>query len=160
MLTVTKIFSFEACHNLPHYDGACHNMHGHSYKLEVTVGGSVKTDTEDPKCGMIVDFKDLKKIVNEVAVDKYDHSCLNAFFPNPTAEIMVKQIALDVAQKLPKDMYLVSCKLWETATSYAEFNMLEDSVLERLHTLERLLKYTDQDTLKSATQEVFLCQRD
>ena len=59
MTTVTKIFKFEACHNLPHYEGACHNLHGHSYKLEVTVGGTVETSTNNPKCGMIVDFKDL-----------------------------------------------------------------------------------------------------
>lgn len=126
MLTVTKIFMFEACHDLPHYDGACHNLHGHSYKLEVTVGGEVVASTSNPKCGMIIDFKDLKKIVNEVAVDKYDHAYLNNFFENPTAEIMVKQIALDIINKLPKNTYLVSCKLWETTTSYAEFNPLMD----------------------------------
>lgn len=151
MTTVTKIFGFEACHNLPYYEGACHNLHGHSYKLEVTVGGSIVTSTSNPKCGMIIDFKDLKKIVNEVAVDKYDHSYLNDFFPNPTAEIMVKQIATDIISKLPKDVHLVSCKLWETATSYAEFNALDSSVQERLYELERLLKYADNDTLKPAT---------
>lgn len=151
MTTVTKIFTFEACHNLPHYDGACHNLHGHSYKLEVTVGGRVETNIANPKCGMIIDFKDLKKIVNEVAVDKYDHTYLNNFFDNPTAEIMVKQIAVDIIAKLPKDLYLVSCKLWETATSYAEFNPLLDSLLDRVGTLERLLKYADNDTLRPAT---------
>lgn len=151
MLTVTKQFTFEACHNLPHYDGACHNLHGHSYKLEVTVGGQVETSTSNPKCGMILDFKDLKKIVKEVAVDKYDHACLNEFFPNPTAEIMVKQIAVDIIARLPKDKYLVSCKLWETATSYAEYSPVMDSVLDRLYNLERLLKYADNDILKPAT---------
>ena len=121
MITVTKQFMFEACHRLPHYDGACHNLHGHSYKLEVTVGGDI-TDSNSPKCGMIIDFKDLKKIVKDVAVDKYDHSYLNDFFPNPTAEIMVEQIAHDISNSLPVGVYLVSCKLWETATSYAEYN--------------------------------------
>lgn len=121
MTTVTKVFMFEASHHLPHYVGACHNLHGHSYKLEVTVRGNVIADTNNPKCGMIIDFKDLKQIVNEVAVDKYDHSYLNDFFPNPTAEIMVEQIATDIITKLPKDIHLVSCKLWETTTSYAEF---------------------------------------
>lgn len=134
MTTVTKLFEFEACHHLPHYDGACHNIHGHSYKLEVTVSGQVNKDEKDPKCGMIVDFKDLKKIVKEVAVDKYDHSNLNEFFPNPTAEIMVKQIAVDIMSKLPQGTYLVSCKLWETSTSYAEWNVsldvLRDIIME------------------------------
>lgn len=126
MTTVTKLFEFEACHHLPHYDGACHNLHGHSYKLEVTVSGQVSKDKKDPKCGMIIDFKDLKAIVKSVAVDKYDHSNLNEFFPNPTAEIMVKQIAVDIISKLPQEVYLMSCKLWETSTSYAEWNVSLD----------------------------------
>ena len=122
MISVTKIFMFEACHNLPYYDGACHNLHGHSYKLEVTVKGDIITDINNPKCGMIVDFKDLKQIVKDVALDKYDHSNLNAFFDNPTAEIMVKVIASDLMRAfLPHNLHLVSCKLWETTTSYAEF---------------------------------------
>ena len=133
MVTVTKIFMFEASHHLPHYVGACHNLHGHSYKLEVTVGGEVNRDPSNPKCGMIIDFKDLKKIVNEVAVDKYDHSYLNDFFENPTAEIMVNQIALDIIGKLPVGLCLVSCKLWETTTSYAEFNALDISIMDRLY---------------------------
>lgn len=126
MTTVTKLFEFEACHHLPHYDGACHNIHGHSYKLEVTVSGQVSKNENDPKCGMIIDFKDLKAIVKSVAVDKYDHSNLNEFFPNPTAEIMVKQIAVDIMSKLPQGVYLMSCKLWETSTSYAEWNVSLD----------------------------------
>lgn len=126
MTTVTKLFEFEACHHLPHYDGACHNLHGHSYKLEVTVSGQVSKNENDPKCGMIIDFKDLKAIVKSVAVDKYDHSNLNEFFPNPTAEIMVKQIAVDIMSKLPQGVYLMSCKLWETSTSYAEWNVSLD----------------------------------
>lgn len=126
MTTVTKLFEFEACHHLPYYDGACHNLHGHSYKLEVTVSGQVSKNENDPKCGMIIDFKDLKAIVKSVAVDKYDHSNLNEFFPNPTAEIMVKQIAVDIMSKLPQGVYLMSCKLWETSTSYAEWNVSLD----------------------------------
>lgn len=126
MTTVTKLFEFEACHHLPHYDGACHNLHGHSYKLEVTVSGQVSKNENDPKCGMIIDFKDLKAIVKSVAMDKYDHSNLNEFFPNPTAEIMVKQIAVDIMSKLPQGVYLMSCKLWETSTSYAEWNVSLD----------------------------------
>ena len=120
MLTVTKHFGFEACHHLPYYEGACHNIHGHSYKLDVTVGGNIIKDTNNPKCGMIVDFKDLKKIVKESVVDRYDHSNLNDFFENPTAEIMVVDIAYSIMQKLPKEVYLVSVKLWETEDSYAE----------------------------------------
>ena len=94
LIRVTRHEEFETAHLLPGYNGGCGRLHGHSYKLEVTVSGPIIEDETNPKCGMIIDFKDLKKIVNEVAVDKYDHSYLNDYFPNPTAEIMVKQIAV------------------------------------------------------------------
>lgn len=126
MITVTKRYGFEACHHLPYYEGPCHNLHGHSYKLDVTVCGNVIKDKNNPKCGMIMDFKDLKQIVKEVAVDKYDHSNLNDFFENPTAEIMVETIAEDIMRKLPLKVSLVSVKLWETDTSYAEFKALSE----------------------------------
>lgn len=120
MLTITKVFTFEACHELLHYDGPCNNLHGHSYKLETTVTGDTETNMEVSHYGMIMDFKDLKSIIKEVA-GKYDHSYLNTYFPNPTAENMVTKIAKDIEYKLPKGVYLVSCKLWETADSYAEY---------------------------------------
>ena len=121
MLTITRIFRFEACHSLPHYDGKCHQLHGHSYKLSVTVSGDIVTDPHNPKYGMIIDFSDLKKIVNEKVIDKYDHAHLNAFFENPTAEIMVEKIAEDISRALPNNVKLVSVKLWETENSYAEY---------------------------------------
>lgn len=130
MLTVTKHFGFEACHHLPYYEGACHNVHGHSYKLDVTVGGQVIKD--GPKQGMIIDFKDLKKIVKENVVDKLDHSDLNEFYANPTAELMVPDIAYSIMQKLPKEVYLVSVKLWETEDSYAEYIPSYDSLRDNL----------------------------
>lgn len=122
MLTITKIFNFEACHHLPHYVGACHNLHGHSYKLEVTVRGKRTEDMSKSHCGMIMDFKDLKKIIEEVA-GKYDHSDLNTYFKNPTAENMVEKIAGDIEFGLIpyEGVRLVSCRLWETADSYAEY---------------------------------------
>lgn len=130
MLTVTKHFGFEACHHLPFYEGACHNVHGHSYKLDVTVGGQIIKD--GPKQGMIIDFKDLKKIVKENVVDKLDHSDLNEFYANPTAELMVVDIAYSIMQKLPKEIYLVSVKLWETEDSYAEYIPSYDSLRDNL----------------------------
>ena len=149
MTTVTKIVEFEACHNLPHYIGACHNLHGHSYKLEVTIGGSVNTDNKCAKCGMIIDFKDLKALIKEVVLDKYDHAHLNQFFKNPTAEIMVKQIALDLMAKLPKKCYLVSCRLWETSTSYAEYR---PTTLSEIANPTSPLDYlASQSALKPAT---------
>lgn len=119
MITVTKNFRFEACHFLPSYVGACHNLHGHSYKLSVTVTGDIQKEGE--KRGMIVDFKDLKKIVKEQVIDALDHSMLNETYENPTAEIMVEDIGRTIYSHLPKNVSLVSVKLWETEDSYAEY---------------------------------------
>ena len=130
MITVTKHFGFEACHHLPHYVGPCHNIHGHSYKLDVTVGGSIITDKSSPKQGMIIDFKDLKSVVKKAVIEKYDHSDLNNYFENPTAELMVKRIAVDIIAGLPKGVHLVSVKLWETQDSYAEWSVYDERVEE------------------------------
>ena len=122
MITVTKRYGFEACHHLPHYVGACHNLHGHSYKLDVTVGGSVIKDQNNPKCGMIIDFKELKKVI-ERTCGNLDHSTLNNYFANPTAEVMVLCLADKIGSTL-RDNYnveLVNLKLWETEDSYAEW---------------------------------------
>ena len=123
MLTVTKIFTFDASHNLPYYKGPCHNLHGHTYKLEVTVSGDIQEDKTKSDCGMIIDFSELKRIVNDTVISKYDHNYLNNFFENPTAEIMVRQIAKDIENNLPKSVILCSVKLWEKIDgSYAEYN--------------------------------------
>ena len=120
MLTVTKIFHFEAAHSLPDYKGACHNLHGHSYKLEVTVGGRVQASGE--KKGMIIDFKDLKSIVYKFILNKLDHTNLNEMFDNPTAEDMVRYIG-NVLYPVFKNesLELVKIRLWETNDSYAEY---------------------------------------
>lgn len=119
---VTKEFTFEAAHHLVNYDGDCANVHGHSYKLQVTASGDI--DTSDQKYAnecMVIDFKDLKKVVKERVIDHHDHNNLNKLYGNPTAEIMVIEIFNDIASHLPKDVKLESVKLWETATSFAEY---------------------------------------
>lgn len=147
MVTVTKMFEFEACHHLPFYKGACSRLHGHSYKLEVTVSGMINKDETDPKCGMIMDFKDLKALVKKEVIDKYDHEDLNEFFDNPTAEIMVKQMAVDIMSKLPKGVFLISCKLWETSTSYAEWSVTLDTLKDIIYEQIGAGKYADNPTL-------------
>lgn len=112
MITVTKIFTFDAAHHLPFHKGKCKNLHGHTYKLEVTVGGELDEN------GLVIDFGDLKKIVSENIIEKYDHKNLNDFFKHPTAEIMVGSIALELAKTFPG---VKKVRLWETPTSYAEW---------------------------------------
>ena len=141
IIRVTKEFRFEMAHALWKYDGLCKNMHGHSYILYVTVMGEPITDKDNPKCGMVIDFGDLKRIVNSTIVDKLDHAVMfnvdatyktlvedNKLFDRheivdyqPTCENMVVDFAERITKLLPKDVKLYSIKLHETATSFAEW---------------------------------------
>lgn len=141
-IRITKQFNFETGHALFGYDGKCRNVHGHSYKLSVTVIGSPITDTTHVKLGMVIDFGDLKKIVREEIVDLYDHATVfNKNTPHlelakeltdrghsviladyqPTSENMVIDFADKIKTRLPKNISLHSLRLQETDTSYAEW---------------------------------------
>lgn len=118
-VSITKKFEFEAAHKLPDHPGKCKNLHGHSYRLEVTVSSDKLNDQ-----GMVMDFGDLKVIVNEHVINTLDHTYLNDFFPNPTAEIMTEWIwlTLDVfITEIEKRRVQLKCiRLYETSNSYAE----------------------------------------
>jgi len=141
-IRITKQFTFEAGHALYGYDGKCKNLHGHSYKLFVTVAGSPIADPKNVKYGMVIDFGDLKKIVNEEIVEVFDHATV--FHKNtphlelanelikrehhvlltdyqPTTEMMVIDFADKIKKRLPKNIKLHSIKLQETDTSFAEW---------------------------------------
>ena len=119
---VTKEFEFEAAHHLINYDGACANVHGHSYKLQVTISGIVDPlNTDYATDCMVMDFKDLKRLVDSHIIQTHDHSDLNDIYDNPTAEIMVVSMFRLLKEVLPKDVELESVKLWETSTSFAEY---------------------------------------
>ncbi len=141
-IRITKQFSFETGHALYGYDGKCRNVHGHSYKLSVTVIGEPIVDASHVKFGMVIDFSDLKKIVKEEIVDVFDHATVfNKNTPHvelakelsdrghsvlladyqPTSEMMVIDFAEKIKKRLPKQTQLFSLKLQETATSYAEW---------------------------------------
>lgn len=141
-IRITKQFSFETGHALFGYDGKCRNVHGHSYKLSVTVIGKPITDTSHVKLGMVIDFTDLKKIVKEEIVDKFDHATVfNKNTPHvelakelmerghnvilaeyqPTSENMVLDFADKIKVRLPKNILLHSLKLQETDSSFAEW---------------------------------------
>ena len=141
-IRITKQFSFETGHALYGYDGKCKNVHGHSYKLSVTVIGTPILDTTNVKYGMVIDFSDLKKIVREEIVDQYDHATVfNQNTPHvelakelsnrghhvilvdyqPTSENMVTDFAQKIKNRLPVEIKLHSLKLQETDTSFAEW---------------------------------------
>ncbi len=141
-IRITKQFNFETGHALYGYDGKCRNVHGHSYKLSVTVIGNPIIDTSHVKLGMVIDFGDLKKIVKEEIVDQFDHATVfNKNTPHielaeelmerghnviladyqPTSENMVIDFASKIKARLPKNIELHSLKLQETDTSFAEW---------------------------------------
>jgi 6-pyruvoyltetrahydropterin/6-carboxytetrahydropterin synthase len=111
---IRKSFRFEAAHVLPHHPGKCSRLHGHSYRLEVTIDGPVQTT--GPAAGMVLDFDDLGKIVRREILDVLDHSSLNDVLPNPTAEL-IAQWAFD--RLAPLLAGLSEIVLWETVSSCA-----------------------------------------
>ncbi len=140
-IRITKQFGFEMSHALLNYDGLCRNIHGHSYKLLVTIIGESADLPGDPKDGMVIDFKELKDLVKEHVVDRLDHSLvINRQAPveklrelgemydrhlvvdfQPTTENLVVYIAGKLNEVLPGQVRLFSVRLYETASSYAEW---------------------------------------
>ena len=123
---VTKKVTFESAHHLNNYDGKCSRVHGHSYKLEATFCGNIDTsnisDCHYACEAMVCDFSYLKKLLNKVVVDKYDHCDLNLFFEQPTAEVMAIRIFEYLKKEIGNSNYeIYSVRLWETKDSYAEY---------------------------------------
>jgi 6-pyruvoyltetrahydropterin/6-carboxytetrahydropterin synthase len=124
-IMVVKEFTFDAAHCLPGYKGDCANLHGHTYRLQIGIIGSV-----NPESGMVMDFKQLKNITKPI-LDQMDHAYLNNIkvddFPTgmPTAENMVIWITDQIRMKLyethRRSLELGLVRLWETPTSFAEW---------------------------------------
>ena len=111
-MLLSKDFTFDAAHNLIHYHGKCERLHGHTYRLRVTLEG--QPDAE----GMIMDFIELKQIVRERVLSRLDHAYLNDILPQPSAE----NIAVWVWNELAENVARENCRLyevsvWETASS-------------------------------------------
>lgn len=141
-IRITKEFKFETGHALFGHDGLCKNVHGHSYKLSITLKGKPIEDPSSVKFGMLMDFSDLKAIVNKLIVKPYDHATvLNVNSPHkeladsmeqaghkiirvnyqPTSEMMVINFAEKIAAALPPNLELHHLSLRETETCYAEW---------------------------------------
>jgi 6-pyruvoyltetrahydropterin/6-carboxytetrahydropterin synthase len=118
MISIGKIFSFEAAHTLPNHEGKCRNLHGHSYRLEVEVTKEVNQET-----GMVMDFGDLTCIVHKYIIDILDHSNLNTINKNPTAERLLLGMVnvLKNFNNPPHEVKLKRLRLWETEKCYAEW---------------------------------------
>ena len=138
---VTKKFTIDMAHALYGYDGPCKNIHGHTYHLSVTVIGKVDQSNDSPKQGMVVDFTDLKRIVNERVVDVFDHALvLNEHAPytkndlirnefekviltdyQPSCENLLLEFKNRIQGVLPANIALLCIRLDETPSSYAEW---------------------------------------
>lgn len=145
IIRITKEFQFEMAHALVGHNGPCKNIHGHSYKFNVTVKGKVKNGTEDSDEGMVVDFTIIKNIVKDLIVDQYDHSLVLwdkmnidkeqlsfmnklILLPfNPTCENLLNYYAALIKEELPSNLELTHLMLRETPSSYAEW-FLEDNM--------------------------------
>ena len=142
IVRVTKSFNFETAHALYGYDGKCKNIHGHSYKLFVTIKGTPIQDSTNPKFGMVIDFGDIKRIVRTEIIDRFDHTILlNVNSPHkqlgeqlindghkvifteyqPSCENMLLDMVDLIRPQLPNTVELQSIRLHETETSYAEW---------------------------------------
>ncbi len=139
MLFVTKIFNFEMAHAIHGYDGPCKHIHGHSYILEVTVTSGNDEYDYLKDTGFIVDFKDLKKLVSDAIIKKYDHKLvlskgymdahpgfsaaenLIIWDFEPSAENILLYFKNELNSILTGEMELAKLKLYETSSSYAEW---------------------------------------
>ncbi len=109
-MKVAREFTFDAAHYIVDDKGSpCEEPHGHTYKLRVVVEGPVKD-------GMVMDFREIKKIVNEEVMVKLDHKDLNRIMKNPTAE----NIAQWIYDRLRKRMNVVSVRVWEGSGKWVE----------------------------------------
>jgi 6-pyruvoyltetrahydropterin/6-carboxytetrahydropterin synthase len=140
-IRLTKSFHIEMAHALKGYDGKCRFVHGHTFGLEVTVRGEIMDQEGHAKTGMVMDFGDLKKIVNTHIVDVFDHAFVlhrNSHFVipdeakemfgniiyvdfQPTSEQMAVYFAKILQKQLAHNIELIRLMLRETPSSYAEW---------------------------------------
>ena len=141
-IRLTRCFSFEMAHALEGYDGLCSGIHGHSYRLQVTIKGEPSDDPYDPKYGMVMDFGLLKRIVGEQIISRLDHTLvlrrseqggnvkqmLSDYYERillvdyqPTSENLLKDFAERLLESVPDEVELYSLRLYETENSFAEW---------------------------------------
>ena len=136
MTTVTKTVKFDAAHVLTNHQGLCKNLHGHTYRVDVSVAGDGASD-------MVMDFKDLKRIATETICDHFDHAFIyntasageceiaavvekhgmrTVAIPfRSTAENLAKHFHTLLSGQIPPPLSIVSVKVWETTDSCAEY---------------------------------------
>ena len=136
MLTVTKSVKFDAAHVLTNHQGLCKNLHGHTYRVEVSV-----TQAPGDNADMVIDFKDLKKKCEEVILERYDHAFMYNSESQAESEIAavvtkygMRAVAMpyrSTAENLARHFFgalrervagLSRVRVWETPDSSAEYS--------------------------------------
>jgi 6-pyruvoyltetrahydropterin/6-carboxytetrahydropterin synthase len=120
MFDLTIESQFSSAHQLRGYKGKCEEMHGHNWRVQVTISSDKLNDI-----GIVIDFHDLKAITGEV-ISSLDHSFLNDVFPfteiNPSSENIARWIYETVKKKLPDgNCTMTSVTVWENDTSSATY---------------------------------------
>lgn len=120
---LTKTFTFEAAHRLPHHDGKCARLHGHSWKGAVVVEDN-ELVTQGPKQGMVLDYGDLAKVLEPIVTDLLDHHYLNETLgmESPTSEAIAERIFKILQHTTHLAPYLKSVIIEETCTSRCEYS--------------------------------------
>ena len=123
---LTKAIQFEAAHSLPGHEGKCAQLHGHSYRLEVSLRGPLKQEPGASDDGMVMDLQDLSELIKRTVITRLDHRYLNEVMEErTTAENLAHWIwdAL-LAGGLPEPL-LYRIRLWETASGWVEVTRAE-----------------------------------
>lgn len=125
-----KEFRFEAAHRLDHHDGKCARLHGHSWLLIVEIVGDRLQALElpegrNPKGNMILDYSDIKGIVQPLVEDKLDHHFLNETFgsDSPTSEFIAKEIYAWLSPRLGGALKAIEIN--ETCTSACRYELID-----------------------------------
>lgn len=142
VIRLRRDFTFEAAHLLPWHKGDCRHLHGHSYRIEVEIGGRVSTQHGQPNSNMVVDLQLLKRWVQKAVIDEYDHALLLSkahsseqltwaksfsgrilhFEGQPSCEQLVVDMTQRLRKILPSHLVLMEVRLWETASSSASWH--------------------------------------
>lgn len=110
-MLIKLIRSFSSAHRLPHYDGPCHHLHGHTWKAVFVIEGEIRPD------GMVCDFKVIKKLLDN---NLPDHQLLNDWVENPTAENLANFLFQKIGQELAKqNLKLKTLEIWESDNAAA-----------------------------------------
>src|SRR5574337_541658 len=120
MFEITVDYSFAAGHALRGYKGKCENVHGHNYKVQVTVAGAQLNSA-----GLLMDFVDLRATIKKL-VERLDHRFLNDLPPfdklNPSAENLAKYFCVEIEpQALAQGLQVQAVTIWETDTTSATY---------------------------------------